>query len=360
MTIWLLLPRERLLLERARPVTSAHGWSVDRGPDACTFYAWLSDHEVLCTHARSVTRTGFDGIDWDPAERWKPKDVPTLCFCRRDVGTGREEVLQGLTDSFHKTHGDIDGVSLSPDGRWLLWDGSADSTVCAAVDGSRCTRYRWPKGRAFESIWIGATGARWIEIEGDRGTAFRAAVHDEAHPGAKTPVSAPVSYAFGGGLPRTVAIDTVAGTALQAPIIWQRTNPEIPSSVNIAEYDLAKPKPAARILPQQLPARAKVLRLCLSPDGTRLASLVEIETPSPLAAWLHRLMPSYPAPPNKCLQLCVSRVDGGGMEVSGSLHSTGQDPDPWKLLDFDTLQWLPGGRKLSFVYGHDLRVVDAP
>jgi len=53
-------------------------------------------------------------------------------------------------------------------------------------------------------------------------------------------------------------------------------------------------------------------------------------------------------------------LETGQMEEIGRLRTGGRHPELPDLLDMDTVQWLPGGKRISFVYDGYLYVVDAP
>ncbi len=348
--VWAAWPRERLLLSRERRLTSAKGWSVDRGPDAATMYGWLSDHEVLFAQGASVA---------------------AVTLYRRDVQTGQQAPLTALTGCFHKTHGDVDGVATSPDGRWLAWYGGADSIICASLDGFRCSRYPWREDSYGEFSRVGTIGARWIETQTVRGSADGSGslahmfLHDESLFITITRMIAPLPYVHGTGvsetgIPRTVAIDTAAGVALLTAAQAIGLRREFPDTVNVLEFVLTPSRDAPRIFDLHVPSSGAIQNLCISPDGKRAAWLMNAETQAPLAQFIHRWIPAFPAPVAATRQLWVSNIETGKSEEIGHLRTSAGDPGALYLLDSNTLQWMPGCKRLSFVYGEDLYIVDAP
>ncbi len=88
--------------------------------------------------------------------------------------------------------------------------------------------------------------------------------------------------------------------------------------------------------------------------------MADVETQSPLDEWVHRLFPAYPAPMRTHPQLWLIDLKSGVVEEIAHLRISGPRPDTPELLDTYTLQWLPDGRKISFVYGEDLYAIDVP
>src|SRR5437016_4474229 len=78
-----MVPRERDLLSVSKRIASAQGWMIDRGPDECVAYDWISNREVL--HLRQ-TPVGAQ-------------------FFRLDLATGVDIALDGLSRFFKTSQG---------------------------------------------------------------------------------------------------------------------------------------------------------------------------------------------------------------------------------------------------------------
>lgn len=145
---WLFWPRERPLLSVATKVASVDGWMIDRGPDACMAWGWVSDHEILHLYEK---RNGRE-------------------FFRLDTTTGLRTPLPALTKLFNDTHGDPDGFEVSPDGRKVLWIGMQRGrdverplTYIAPLDATSYERRPLGEQNGY-ARWKGDSPA-WVRME---------------------------------------------------------------------------------------------------------------------------------------------------------------------------------------------------
>ncbi len=130
---WIWWPQERLLLPQATWVTSTaivsdHAMQVRDG------YLWISGHEVLF----------FRGY-------WTPGD---LRLFERDLATGEDRLLKPLSTLFNHSFVRHIQQRISPDGKWLLWQGERLDLQVATLDGSHYLR--WPTAGGYdvdEVLW---------------------------------------------------------------------------------------------------------------------------------------------------------------------------------------------------------------
>jgi len=98
--------------------------------------------------------------------------------------------------------------------------------------------------------------------------------------------------------------------------------------------------------------------VALSPQGDRLAWILQVkqDPPGPFRRFLSRWMPSLQRAPEAVLEMRTTRLDGSDVHVIG--HMALPKPDP-KAEYPGQLQWLPDGKRLSFVYKSVLYTVPA-
>ncbi len=328
-------PQERLLLKQAVRVTDTHGWEVDRGPDACITYGWLSGQEVL------FCRGGF---------------LSNSPLWRRNVRTGKETPLKALSRLFHDTKGDPDGVKVSPDGRWVLWHGGQDDTVCAAVDGSSSFRSH-PANNYSSFGWLGGSDDQWVEfIQANKHSPGRLSTVILHKAASQTTQPLPPTDMSWEPWSDGIAVQNAAGACM----LMQPTRRELgdmpkTDRMEITQTVLASPAPPPHRFEIRVPPGSTVHRIVLSPDGKYAAWALQTHFANPILERIHRLVPSVSAPFRDCIGLWVSRVDGSEMHEIGHLRDTinSSKGDPREgngWIDDYTLRWLPDGKQLSFVY----------
>jgi len=321
-------------------VTSARGWSVDRGPDACTTYCWLSDHEVL--HFGSGSHGG------------------TSLF-RADVRSQSQTECRRLAVLFRETHGDPDGLVASPDARYVLWHGSSQNMVLASVDGNTLRQYFSRAREVGEYYWLGTIGSRWIAILSEYEYHVRPFVRTTVRD-PDVPTQDPTVIVDRASFDvRPGGVVTQDGDGLH--LLGSEWGSESPRAVSqfaqLSRYSLIAPHKPPQVVKWRLPRNAVVVGRAISRDARRVAWLLHIDTVSPFEELLDRLLRRTPKE-RPTLGIWVSEVEQPGIEEIGHLAVTGPHPESPDMLDGDTLQWLPGSKKLSFVYKDQLYVVDAP
>lgn len=299
---------------------------------------WLSDHEVL--HFRK-------GV-----------------LYRYDATTKADTPLTQLTRQMKASHCYLYFLEASPDGRQVMWGRSANNPLfVATVDGAR--REQWPSdGGMTEPFWC-MDGKHWMQFFfGGTGASdvhwTKAQVHNLDAPHS--------SETFGSFPPSLKGLDVLA--APSADRIVARTRDAVKflppkprngtkhadGSVSFSMREIVTNRAVQTLsvwsLRQPTPLHewtvklpGKVQEVSVSPDGER-------------AAWL--LMPTmpktHPRGPVAYASLWVSGLDGTGLHKVGDFTVTRRAAR--KGIGFPSqVLWVPGGKRLSFVYRDSLWTV---
>lgn len=99
--------------------------------------------------------------------------------------------------------------------------------------------------------------------------------------------------------------------------------------------------------------------ICLSPDGDRLAWMMHARAEeTTLSLFLARWIPSLYQSPHVRIELRTSKLDGTDMKLLGFVEAKPDPRDTWTVNPYG-LRWLPGGKKLSFIYENSLWTIPA-
>jgi len=314
------------LLRKATLVARTDGWFGTRF--RCTLGPlWISDTEVL--HSR------FTG-------RYDPNRLETRYNLRRtayvlDTRTGRDARLPGLTRALAEMEPEIvDDEDVSPDGKWLLWSERWGRCLLASVKGTEtrtCPEdddgcYRWVR-------WL-PDSRRWLEFFGCNGRAHHVLLHDVRRP--KLAQHVPVA----GREDALCSIKCVLSLDRAVGIMGPDRDlglSEPNARAEVFRLGLLPPTPVRKVGVVSVPRGSPRSVPHLSPGGDRIAWEIVVRLPGSLCrteAW-------------------VCRTDGAAMRLVGSVTS---------VSDSDTssppslrLQWLPGGRRLSFEWQDRLYTV---
>jgi len=114
-----------------------------------------------------------------------------------------------------------------------------------------------------------------------------------------------------------------------------------------------------------LPGAPGLCQEKVSPQETAILHYVQATRSQPLRVWLHRILSAVALKPTAREELWVSRPDGQGVHLigyvpaklnaDGSVHDYHED----QKGALANLQWLPGGKQVSFIYAGTLYVVPA-
>lgn len=336
--LWLVWPRQRLLLSVANKVCSTQGWMIDRGADAAMAWDWASDRAIV--HL----------IDSGHGQEFRLLDMKR-----------GETPLPALTRLYNQTGGDPDGVQISPDGRFVMWDSFRpnNAIVIASLDGS--VHYSWLlNGLSCFTRWLGDS-RHWVllRLSAKAGPSrYEDAIIyrlDSGAPirrlrlGADHPLNRGTFY---GGSQLLRGIVPAADRILVNT--WTDSG-FVEPDFDIAELSLSHGLQQTRSKRVSAPPNSLIRDLVISPRGDRLAW--QLRYPQ-TETFIDRWIPFLRRPAERWVGLAVSNIDGSNMHEIGRipLRLSGRDksiPEP------DYLRWSPDGKLLSFVYRDTLFAVPA-
>jgi hypothetical protein len=299
------------LLKHATRVTGPHDWAAD---ERVTHHFWLTDNTILFFRFTSE------------AELW-----------RYDVARKEET---SLNRSLIEAEG---GPYISPDGKWFVtaWPGSGWSAF-ELVDSNIAQSAKWAESQevdgwldAHHLIGIGTRQAYIYRIDD-------AVENDAVPPRAVRHRTVP--------LPRSSLLLSKAARDLDLHFVPPlrflihtnlHYNPKILHGATTTDIYAGQLDADVRHTKHyifQAPAGYKIFDMVSSPDGTRVAWLLQ-------------------SPTTGQVSLRVSRLDLSDMHELGTLPDVVDgNHGPW-LFDRYSLQWVPNGQQLSFLYRKALWVV---
>ncbi len=365
LALWIcLLPGNNDLLRLARPIARVkvsppgntllmQSASAMTGP--CF---WLSDREAI------AFRVAADSIRYEP---W-----------RIEAATGAQQPFQtlerGMGDLFRSS-----GVSwlsigpilpgklregqlvldcpISPDGKWLLWNGmNGQGDFACALDGSRNIRFARPV-YFTQSGWPAAAwmpdSRHWVQIGPSRQWQARLRLFSLDDPDRVQDFDLASQQTISGAAQLLGVTRSDDLLVLPVPGGWT-------AGLDLQAYTLPTQANAGRILTPKnlhiaLPPKNSVLpvRIALSPAGDRLTFFVISFVDTPHQALLRKFWGMLGRHPHYVIALWTCRPDGKERQEIGEM--------PYKV-DEETptdLRWLPGGKRLSFLYKGTLYTVPA-
>jgi len=126
--------------------------------------------------------------------------------------------------------------------------------------------------------------------------------------------------------------------------------------LDISEYGGDKTLNLIREWPVKPPHNTTIEETRISPQGNRIAWLVESAYVDAGRAALHRWLPFFKAPSQPREELWISQLDGAGMRIVGQIPIRVRSGNEVRITD---LRWLPDGKHLSFSYEDALWTVSA-
>ena len=304
-------------LARSRPVAQIAAWYGRRFMTGIGRPGlWLDAHRVLHTVHRGGSRTAH----------------------LLDIRTGKDVPLPDLTRHLDWLNPEIaDSEALSPDGRRLIWSERwGRCMVCAVRSGARASTREDADGSYRDVHWL-PDSRRWLEVFRMNGQTRSALLHDAARPGWAQPVAVGERGALLASVRCIVA--SADALALEAPERDLGIS-DARGRVTLWRFPLLKPGPMKRVGSAPAPRGATDWQCALSPDGAQLAWEV----------WI-------PAGRNRLRgEIWVSVWDGRAPRLVGVLPIRRQEPFGGAVADIQ-LQWVPGGRALSFVWKDRLRLL---
>jgi hypothetical protein len=225
-------------------------------------------------------------------------------------------------------------ATLSPDGKWLLWnhvDFPRSQWVAAAFDGQQ---QQWAQGsdpastEAYlpnHALWM-PDSTRWVELVSRlKNDIYSIHLAHKYAMGGTTPVSTVHISGLQDGLPVGIRQDEVV-VMDNSP---RRTDAPI-RQIDLSLVSLGADKVTAQQLSVPIPVSAAVADVRLSPQGERLAWILEQEHDKT------RLYTLYTADADGAHARPIGSAPG--MQI-GKAYSWPRE-----------LRWLPDGKQISFVY----------
>jgi len=337
--VWFALTRDReTLLARSKPVASTADWwtqvytlpsgeAIDTGP----VYQWISPHRLEILVNRQSTP---NAITLAVTNRTAPRREHLLL----DLPTGHRFHLSELGRPYSLYGGTPRWINPSPDGKAVRWNAGTQQHV-AQMDGS------------YHHIWSLDSNLCWLDSghlseigykDGD--TPFAVRIYDIRIPGHPDALILPKA-----------ALQWSNLRQCGAHLCNFRDNG---NTVAISDVDLSARNFGSRLQEHThsvpVPESATVEEIQFSPDGTRVAWLFKRRHDTLIGQLERRVFHRSP-PVQETLELLVSKLDGSQMHLVGWMRYPVERPRPV----YRGLKWLPGGRKLSFVYKKQLWVVPA-
>lgn len=292
--------------------------------DTRGYYAWLSTHEVLYQRAKSRSR---ENTEWS--------------FFKRDIATGRDTFLRRLSRVVREQTGSVQAdLEPSPDGKWVIWSVlSVDAQwyVVCSLDGSSY----FPAGeQGLGPFWLNDS-RHWVDLVDDtlssrkpgQETRTQALIHDIKAPHEVKSIPLPhlslTQEAQDGNEYAVVHAVVWPDTfVMETPLLHDSSHPAI-EKVTITTIALRDRPPTVHEYPVNLPNGVSVRSMQFSPHGDRIAWwLEEKHNPGVVTLW-------------------ISDLNGHGLRELGEI---GIEPSERCPLTLCSLEWLPDGKRLSFLY----------
>jgi len=362
---WRFWPRERLLMEVARPIVKLEpehvGYSAPEDEEAY----WLAADQLLIITPGPTNQNGIyrrDSHDMPVHKTWQGSAdlLNTTTHTRTHL-----PVLTHLIDrTTVRPLWRPDSFEISPDGVWLQWQtyGGTDGWPlprAAHLDG---THYReWFRDkRGQESFFLDSRHLCQIEANADPPMKIRDLQDPKLDQERLTPNQANAALAqYAAHQPTLLDVPALREErAFEVLIAIYRMQDRL--QLRRAEWAFAAheaPKPIwTKTL--KMPTGAMLRDGALSPQQEALCFEVRSSRTPPLLAWLHRLFPRVSVTSVDTEEMWVSRADGGGMREIGHVLITPTD-DYNSSGRLKKLQWLPDGKQISFLYHDTLYVAPA-
>ena len=324
--VWALWPKGRRLLDRATRITSVSEW------DRSQPYFWTNEDQVLF---RRPSRHRIVRI-YTPHE-YAPDDFDIY---RHRPSLARSELYQPLTATFRKYFcgAKYEPISVSPDGQWL----NAGRGVTCRSDGTGVVVHQDMPDPG--NVWM-PEGHRLITVEcsiagqyDGRGYGYVYSMNT-ARPlySLRHPLDCEAS-------PCTPNADFGRACMTADGYIYA------PSAVRpipplLYRWKPSKTVPEMGTVPLHMPPDMTLEEISLSSQSNRIAYILTGAPRAPLPSFVYRVFPSL-KPQGRIEGLWTSRLDGSDEHELGYVTSG----------DLQSLEWLPGGQKVSFLYTNALYV----
>jgi hypothetical protein len=356
--IWRLWPRERLLMEVARPIVK-----VDAEH---TSVCWLSDQQLLIVTNKEAVGVGNRSGTSNPAHWQGSVDLLNIATHKRSHLTAlanlfQREMIAPLTVP--------ENLEASPDGNWLRWDTHAarGPWFMGHVVRRDGTHYRaWDRNRP--------NSAAKVEEDFFLDSGHLVQMTDY---GPMMTVLDLLEPSRDKAIRELGQAETVLAQYARRQSVF---HPEPQSGDGYVEVDMYRTQDRMKlILPESVGSRGAPVPLQMRkvrlPNGAELCEsevssqqsvgyhLAVSRTPEFLS-WLHRVIPKFTARPMVTEELWVSDAAGGMHKIGVvpiKLDASGKAEDPANGFEFfiSDMRWLPDGKHISFIYRDTLYVVPA-
>jgi len=300
---------------------------VNRG-----LYWWRSSEEVLLLKPAGRTSKQFNLYLLDAAtgretslDSFNQKDLPRVTGDEWRVGT---HGVPGFKVVYWTPES-----ALSPDGEWLLWFSGRTTWVAARLDGTM--EREWEEEHSIPSscCWL-RDSKKWVQLVREYQRKRYKLVEVIIRPVVKR------------SSPRTTVIQVDDGlliglTRRNSILIHHGSSTHAASNVTLSEISLSPARPT-REYKIGLARFGVVSQIALSKSGDKLAWILSGEQHSFPREYL----------------FVVSGLDGNNIKelgwMSGRLEVSRSRPNQQKYFWPRSLQWLPDGDEISFVFKEQL------
>jgi len=293
-------------------------------------YLWRNDNQLLLSSnhhpaAKSaVTRTG-NSISFTMTHDWGGQ------LYLYDTSTHIETFLVNTTNIFNKGQGNSDELKMSPDGLYLLWPDSNGTAIISMSDNiaksikTDAEDMSW-FGNTHRIVSLSAPDASSISDLNEYDLATSKVVHHWIIP-ANSQFSMTDSWI------------NVYGNHIVASSINDNSMKQLFVSNDI----LQSGKISFSRIEFSLPAQASSEKAIISSDGKRIAWLLSLPNEQPFLSAMKRVFPSMNLS-HRTTELWVSEI------ANPNPHKVADVPMAGEQSACNRFQWLPGGKKVSFIY----------
>jgi hypothetical protein len=336
-------PHEPLLHELATHVASCRHWNHFYG----TTFLWLSNHELLYSEEQG------------PSHRL---GLGHSMLIRHDILTQQNTPLPALNKIWFDSANCLDcghyETQVSPDGKMLLWEqGGGGSSLWTATLDSALPRNTVENDTSSFFAWL-PDSRHWIELHQNPKTRLldTARIHDAYHPHdiSVRPV-APIQTNGANSERSAPAVNLIVDStgnmnAFPSDFIYAKA---------ILHVDILSDPIQQSQVPLKFPwAYSEIMEWVSSPDGDRIACMVQSQGQSGFVGWLRKHVPFLTIKQGVVWQLWVCRWDGSNPQQIGCAEPQAGLPLDKQRPGF--LTWLPDGKMLSFISREELYTVPIP
>jgi len=277
-----------------------------------------------------------------------------------DLRTGEEKSLSSL----ERLGKEARIYTISPDCKKALWEDGTSVQSLSLDASSPISMAPLPKEfwtTASQPLWM-PDSKRWIQLcAGSQGLVAVVHAEGKTSPHQEINIGYPKGTSGGYDLLRTHLIGvTQTGSVLATHAEASRyPSPQISRHIRLFEFSLDPIKPNVREYTIELPrsgerfesdfALASDEEIELSPQGDRLAWLVNRRVDFPAPDWLSRWLPRTSVTPRFYTELRVTNLDGTHVKTIGSIERKPNNGNRPEARPF-RIHWLPAGRHISFIY----------